>query len=338
MPWTPKKGGSGRQSVPRGVRRGGGSGANGQGPRWGSPAVGLSAFRDVLDPEPIPLSMLAGQRVAVDANNLLWSFVTGMARGGAPTGPHGRPVSHLIGLANRATLFSDLGVEPVWVFDGKPPELKAETLAEREAKIEAAREAGKTVQGTRLEPEQIEEAQTLLDALGQPYVQAPGEGDAQLAAWTREGHVDAAVTQDYDAALFGSPTTLRYVKRTGSRDPERIDLGEALDRAGITREQLVDAAILVGTDFNEGIHGVGPVTALKLVREHGNVFDAASARGAELPRAEPVRELFLDPPLVDGPPPTRAAPDRARVRAICETHGLGQDRADRLVDALAIAR
>lgn len=300
--------------------------------------MGLSALRKVLAPEPVDLDALSSTTVAVDANNLLWTFVTGMARGGAPTGPHGRPISHLIGLANRMTLYAELGLEAAWVFDGDPPELKAETIAEREAKIQAAREAGKEVQGTKLEGFQIEESKALLDALGVPWLEAPCEADAQLAHWVETGTVDAAITQDYDIALHGCPFTYRNVKTTGQRPPERLELAPVLEAEGITRTQLVDAAILIGTDYNDGIRGVGPVTALELVREHGDLFTAVEAREAEMPRAAPVRELFLDHPVDADATPRFTPPDRAATRDLMGEHGLSSARADAIVDTLVDQR
>lgn len=280
---------------------------------------------------------MADQRVAVDANNILWTFVTGMARGGAPTGPQGRSISHLIGLLHRCKLYAKLDWRPVWVFDGAAPELKRETLQERRARRKAARQAGDEVQGARLDDWQIDEAQALLDALGIPWIQAPGEADAQLAAWTAQGRVEAAITQDYDCALFGCPSTYRNVSKNGSRDPERIDLEEALRREEISRTQLVDASILIGTDYNEGIHGVGPVRALRLVREHGDVWGALEAKGHEMQRAEPVRRLLLDPRVRNEAPPTGAPPDRERVRDLLAPRGL-EGRAHQAVKLVEDAR
>jgi len=295
--------------------------------------MGLAALRDLLDPEPVNLDELAGSRVAVDADNLLWSFVKGMARGGAPTGPHGRATSHAIGVVNRLDLFARLDVEPVWVFDGAPPSLKAETIAEREARRAQAAEAGDEVGAARLGEDQVDEVKALLEALGVAWFQAPGEADAQLARWVREHDVDAGITQDYDAALFGCPTTLRYVKTTGSRDPERIPLDRRLDEAELTRQQLVDAAVLIGTDYNDGVHGVGPVRGVSLVREHGDVWAAAEAFDGEVDRAEAVRELFLDPAVDDTGQPDPPKADPAAARQELERHGLDPARAARLVDA-----
>jgi flap endonuclease-1 len=295
--------------------------------------MGLSALRDVLDPDPVDLDDLEGHEVAVDANNLLWTFVKGMARGGAPTGPHGRPVSHVIGTVNRLELYARVGLEPVWVFDGEPPELKAETIEQRQQRREKARQAGDEVGAAQLEQDQIAEIKALMDALGVAWFQAPGEADAQLADWVAQGHVDAAVTQDYDAALYGCPSTLRYVQSTGHRDPERITLERRLAEHEITRQQLVDAAILIGTDYNDGVHGVGPVRGLDLVREHGDLQAAAEAREAELPRGQAVRELFLDPTVTDQAPPEPTTPNLAEARELLARHGVDRGRAKQLAGA-----
>lgn len=299
------------------------------------PSMGLAALRDVLDPQPFELMELEGARVAVDANNLLWAFVKGMARGGAPEGPHGRPVSHVIGILNRLELYARVGVQAVWVFDGEPPGLKAETIEKRQARREQARDAGDEVGAARLTPEQIREVKTLLDTLGVPWFQAPEETDAQLAWWVAQGHLDAAITQDYDAALYGCPTTLRYVRASGQRDPERIHLTGCLEENGITRQQLVDAAILIGTDYNDGVHGVGPVRSLKLVQEHEDVWAAAEARGVELPRAGAVRELFLDPTVAAQAPPEPAMPEPEAAKEQLARHGLRKNRVQPLIERLA---
>jgi len=113
----------------------------------------------------------------------------------------------------------------------------------------------------------------------------------------RRGDVDFVGTEDYDALLFGAPKTLR--KLTSKGDPELMNLQATLEEHDLTWEQLVDVAILCGTDFNEGVDGVGPKTALKLVREHGDLWGALEARDAYVENADLVRTLFLDPNVTD---------------------------------------
>ncbi len=150
-------------------------------------------------------------------------------------------------------------------------------------------------------------------------VEAPAEGETQAAHVARHGDAGYVGTEDYDALLFGAPLTLR--KLTSRDSPELLDLEATLERHGVTREQLVDVAVLCGTDYNDGVHGYGPVTALDAVREHGDLWGVVEAAGLDadgsidVEDAETVRALFLDPEVTDDYAVDRTvAPDLARVR------------------------
>jgi len=82
---------------------------------------------------------------------------------------------------------------------------------------------------------------------------------------------DDVLSDDYDSILFGSPTTLRNF--TGQNNMEIMDLSQTVIDAELSYDQLVDAAILTGTDYNDGVHGIGPVTATKKLKEHGDIFE-----------------------------------------------------------------
>jgi flap endonuclease-1 len=137
----------------------------------------------------------------------------------------------------------------------------------------------------------------LLDRLDVPYIEAPAEGEAQASYMARKGDADYVGSEDYDTLLFGAPLTLRQLTSKG--DPELMDLDATLATHDITWEQLVDIGILCGTDFNPGVDGIGPKTALKLVKEHGDLWGVLEARGAHVEYADRIRELFLDPPVTD---------------------------------------
>jgi len=274
------------------------------------------------------LEALRGRSFAVDAFNVLHQFLALIrTRDGAPlTDPHGRVTSHLVGLAFRTTrLVSDYGMGFVFVFDGEPPALKRlEVEKRREARVRAeeeyreALEAGdyqaalsKAVMTGRLTLDGIKDSKRLLELLGMPWVQAPGEGEAQAAHMAAKGDVWATNSRDYDSLLFGSPRLVRYLTIQGEEwlpskgrarrlEPEVIDLEANLAGLGLTRGQLIDLAILVGTDFNPGVRGVGPKTALKLIKEHGDLEHLPEEIFAKIaPERDEIRRIYLEPDVTE---------------------------------------
>jgi flap endonuclease-1 len=259
---------------------------------------------------------------------MLYQFLALIRMGdGRPfTDAHGNVTSHLLGLLMRTTrLMGEYGVRPIFIFDGKPPLLKMRTLeARREYRERARREWeeavkrhdysaawSKAVRMDSLNKAMQNDAKTVLALLGIPFVQAPEEAEAQAAHIARSGKAWAANSRDYDSVLFGAPRLVRYITISGqeflpstgsSRPliPELIELQGLLDALGITREQLVDLAILVGTDFNTGIKGVGPKTGLKLIKKHERLENLPKEYEDQLPsNTQEIRRAFLQPTVTD---------------------------------------
>ena len=276
--------------------------------------MGNAAFRELASIETVPFDELRGSTVAIDAHNWLYRYLTTTVKwtsSEAYTTDDGEEVANLIGVVKGLPKLFENDLSPVMVFDGAVTDLKAAEVEERRAarkeaemELERARERGDTVAASRLEsrtqrltPTIQETTRELLSLLSVPIVEAPAEGEAQTARMAKSGRVDYAGTEDYDALLFGSPRTLRGL--TSSGDPELMDLEGTLSELDLDLEGLIDVGILCGTDFNEGISGVGPKTALKEIREHGDLWSVLEARGETIENAETVRALFLDPPVTE---------------------------------------
>lgn len=309
---------------------------------------------DVVPKTARTLSDLQGKVIAIDAHNALYQFLSSIRQpDGTPLQDRkGRVTSHLSGLLYRNANLAENGIRPVYVFDGKPPELKRATITgrvERKVKAEAeykeAVEAGdearaytKASQTSHLDRDMVAECKLLLDALGIPWVQAPSEGEAQAAHMAGKGDVWAASSQDFDALLFGAPRLVRNLAVTGKRklpgksiwvdvEPELIELETVLKELGLTRSQLVDAGILVGTDFDPGVKGVGPKRAVKLVKEKGALVDVLHHLEADIPEAEQIRDIFLKPPVTDEYELKFKTVDEAAVkRLLVQEHDFGEDR------------
>ncbi len=314
------------------------------------------------------LEALRGRSVAVDGNLELYQFLSIMRmRDGRPLmDGQGRVTSHLNGLIFRTTrLIADYAIRPVFVFDGPPPELKRAEIEKRRAARQRAQEAyeaavaagdletawSKAVTSTRLTRAMVEDAKTLLSYLGIPWVQAPSEGEAQAAFLAGRGDVWAAGSKDYDSLIFGAPRLVRFlavgsteylpsVHRSRAVSPEVLDLAENLRNLGLTREQLVDAAILVGTDFFEGIRGIGPKTAVRRVREWGSLDRAPPEIREKLPsNVDEIRAFFLHPPVAEIPAPRPTSPQPAAVlRFLCEERGFAVERVEGVLERLRAVR
>ncbi|MEM4206305.1 MAG: flap structure-specific endonuclease, partial [Nitrososphaerota archaeon] len=232
--------------------------------------------------EKVELKFFKNKPIAIDGYNILYQFISTIR------GPDGRPLmdsrgritSHLSGLFFRTVNFLEVGMKPVYVFDGQPPQLKRETIQKRIALRKAAEEkyvmaiaAGDVesarkyaAQAASLEKYMVESSIELLDALGIPYIIAPSEGEAQAAYMARMGHVWGSASQDYDSILFGSPRLVRNLSIVGRRklpgkktyvevEIEVIYADKLFSELGIGRDELIEMAILIGTDYFEGIKG-----------------------------------------------------------------------------------
>ncbi|MEZ3115563.1 flap endonuclease-1 [Halobaculum sp. MBLA0147] len=315
--------------------------------------MGNADLRDVAVIEDVSFDDVSGV-VAVDAHNWLYRYLTTTVRFTADeayTTADGREVANLIGIVQGVPKFFEHDLTPVFVFDGGVTDLKADEVERRREQREAAEERkeaaearGDAVEAARLDAQTQrltdtiqETSRELLRLLDVPVVEAPAEGEAQAAHMNATGTADYVGSEDYDVLLFGGPCTLRQL--TSSGDPELMDLAATLDRHEITREQLIDVAMLCGTDFNEGVSGVGPKTAVKLVREHGDLFGALRAEDAEVANADRVRSFFRDPPVADVSVDTSVTPDvdAAREYVVAEW-GVAADEVDagfdRIEDAL----
>lgn len=316
---------------------------------------------DLIEPKKIALEDLTGRSIAIDAFNTLYQFLSMIRQSdGTPLMDRdGRITSHLSGLYFRSAALLEIGLKPVYVFDGKPPELKRKTIMERvSAKMQAEKEWKEALQKgetkkafsratrtSRLTDEMVDESCDLLDALGIPWVKAPSEGEAQISHMAKKGDVWAAASQDYDALLFGTPTLVRYLTLAGKRrlpsgkkvdvTPEIIALNEVLGALKVTREQLIDMAILIGTDFNDGVRGIGPKKSLDLLRRFGSLESMKGAVAVPEEYAE-VRKIFLEPEITDAYSVKWARVDPEHVRRImCDRHSFSVDRIDAVLGRLA---
>ncbi|KAM0250561.1 hypothetical protein ACHAP5_002091 [Fusarium lateritium] len=112
----------------------------------------------------------------------------------------------------------------------------------------------------------ITECQALLRLFGIPYITAPMEAEAQCAELVSLGLVDGIVTDDSDTFLFGGTRVYKNMFNS-NKFVECYLAGDMEKELSLSREQLISLAHLLGSDYTEGLPGVGPVTALEILSE-----------------------------------------------------------------------
>lgn len=319
---------------------------------------------DIVPKQTIELEQLRGRIIAIDAMNSLYQFLAIIRQRGGELlrDSKGRITSHLSGLFYRTSNLIELGVQPAYVFDGEPPKLKRRTVEERRVmRREAAEgwtaalkagemeEARKFAQRAgQFTDEMINNAKTLLDRMGIAWVQAPSEGEAQAANLVQRGDAWAAASQDFDSLLFGAPVLVRNLAITGRRKlpgkdvfievtPEVIELQKLLDELQITREQLVDIGILIGTDYNAGIKGIGPKKALELVKKHESIEKIMKTEYGDKFEVDPleVQEIFLKPNVSPKYKLKWREPDPENIKEfLCEMHDFSESRVQTSIERL----
>lgn len=316
----------------------------------------------LLEAKEIQLVELSGRSIAIDGFNILYQFLSiirDRMTGEPLRDSKGRITSHLSGLLYRNSNLLEGGIKPVFIFDGKPPEFKHSTIESRaERKREAEKKWKEAVErgeraityaqaAAKLTDDMVERAKMLLDYMGIPWVQAPSEGEMQCAFMCKRGDVWASGSQDFDSLLAGTPRLVRNLSITGRRKvpkkeiyvqvkPELIELEKALESLGITEEQLVILGMLVGTDYSEGVKGVGPKTALKIVKKYKTLDKVMENVDwtSDVP-AEKIYNFFLNPPVTEEYEIEWKEPDADKLKEfMVKEHDFSLERVEKVIERL----
>ncbi|KAH8347960.1 hypothetical protein KR084_002561 [Drosophila pseudotakahashii] len=287
--------------------------------------LGLSKLIADLAPQAIRESEMKnffGRKVAIDASMCLYQFLIAVRSEGAQLATvNGDPTSHLMGMFYRTIRLLDNGIKPVYVFDGKPPDLKSGELAKRAERREEAEKALKAATDAgddagiekfnrrlvRVTKEHAKEAKELLALMGVPYVDAPCEAEAQCAALVKAGKVYATATEDMDALTFGSTKLLRYLTYSEARKMpvKEFSYEKLLEGLSINSREFIDLCILLGCDYCESIKGIGPKRAIELINNYRDIetildnLDTSKYTVPENWNYKVARELFIEPEVAN---------------------------------------
>ena len=280
----------------------------------------------LLEREETDINLLTGKKIAIDAYNTIYQFISIIRdrfTGELLKDNQGRITSHLSGLLYRFSKQLEIGIKPVMVFDGKPPNFKMYTLEKREKRkkeseekwkiaLKEGKDAKTYAQGTtRITSDVIESSKKLISYMGIPIINAPSEGEATCSFLCKQNIVDLVSSQDYDSILFGAPKLIRNLSLSGKKKvpnkevwvevrPEILELNKIKKILGINQEQLILIGMLIGTDYNRGIKGYGPKNALKIVREYKTLDKILEKiKWNESNNPYDILNFFLNPPVTE---------------------------------------
>lgn len=263
-----------------------------------------------------------GRKIAIDASMCLYQFLIAVRSEGAQlTSVDGETTSHLMGMFYRTIRLLENGIKPVYVFDGKPPEMKsgelskrAEKRAEAQKSLDKATEAGDTAEMEKFNRRLVkvtklhaQEAKELLALMGIPYIDAPCEAEAQCAAMVKAGKVYGTATEDMDALTFGSSILLRHMTFSEARKMpiQEIQHSKILESLELNQDEFIDLCILLGCDYTDSIRGIGPKKAISLMKEHKSIekilehIDKSKYPPPENWNYVEARRLFKEPDVSD---------------------------------------
>lgn len=260
----------------------------------------------------IKLRDLKDRRIAIDASTQLYQYFVMIRTSGNSSyngmnsmlrSEDGKVSSHIVGFFTRSIKLLEIGIRPIYVFDGTPPKLKQNELKKRGSAKQKARDEIETLKTSletvpeddekteyeldpqieqeiknrinqldkrniRVTKEHNEEVKHLLKLMGVPVVNSPSEAEATCSRLAKAGIVYAAGTEDMDSLTFDTPLLIRKLTFTGNKPIEEINLKKVLEELELNQDEFIDLCILCGSDFSSSIKGIGPKKAYKLIKTH----------------------------------------------------------------------
>ena len=323
-------------------------------------------LHDLIVRNKLDFSDLAGTVIAIDAPNIIMGLFN-FARKNPDGSPAGlildrtqRPISHLYGLLYRVNFYYSKKIFPLFCFDGKVSELKKLITKDQlndflftqrwyESALNTGnKELARTIALSKeyLWQNIIQESKQLLNTLGVPYIDSPASAESQCAQLVKDKIVHYSNSQDFDSLVFGCPHLVQNISKSLRRKiqgkwtyqkiiPYKINLKENLHSLGIDQFQLVDMAILMGCDYFPGVRGIGPKTALNLIKKFHSiekiiVHEKSNYNFEQLTSGliEKIRKLFLLPDVLTSYSKISwNMPNEPLIKSfLCEQHFLNKER------------
>lgn len=259
------------------------------------------------------LKKYKNKKIVLDASMIIYQSVIAIRTRGCDLENEGSITTHILGVINKALMLLNNDIIPIFVFDGKAPELKKITLKKRKTirdKVliklkeddyqndkEKIKDFKKSYVITEEHTKQLKE---LLKLFGIPIITSPIEADPLCAYLVKNKYADYVATEDMDLLTFGCPILLRGL--SSNKKMNEINLNDILNSLNISYNQFIELCILLGSDYTSQIPKVGYKTALNIIKKYGNIKEFLKNNTKyNIPdnfKYEEAKELFINPKLV----------------------------------------
>ena len=236
--------------------------------------------------ETVSLYKLQGKKVAIDTSIFLYRSLTNIRQNGDYLkNKDGKVISHIIGIINKTIQYVELGITPIYIFDGKPPIEKKAVIDQRNKKAQESKllvenstnkeDKLKHEKNTiRAKPHHFNDIRELLKLMGISYIDADGEAEVYASELCRIGYVDYVVTDDLDVLPSGCPNMIRScLDRSIKRSDvvSIINLSKVLDGLKVDMDSFIDMCILCGCDYCPTIPKVGIMRAYSHIQNYKTI-------------------------------------------------------------------
>ena len=258
------------------------------------------------------------KRIAIDISIFIYKIIISVRNSGADyTNQKGEITSHILGLFNKTIELLNYGIIPVYVFDGKPPNIKNKTIENRKQirkkaleKLEQAITIEDKIKylkrSSSISKEQWEQCKELLNLMGIPYINAPEEADSQCAYLSKVGLVDGVLTEDMDILTFGSTKIIRNLTSHNVSTTE-INLNNLLSHLKLNQDEFIDFCILLGCDYCQGISEYKPniifeyFSKCKTIEKTLELMKNDNMNVPDEIQYKDTKKYFLNPTVIDIP-------------------------------------
>ena len=253
------------------------------------------------------------KKIAIDTSIFIYkSLMNVRSNGDYLRNNEGKVMSHIIGLFNKIVLWKSYGIEPIFIFDGKPPDEKKNILDSRNKKAKESKD--KMLLATnnsdkikhekasiRITKEYINDLENLFSKMGVSYIHSTGEAEAYAAELCRIGYVDAVISEDMDTLVFDCPVLVRSsIQKKVKKRHDSISifsLQTLLNDIHLDHSQFIDLCILCGCDYCPTIPKIGYSRAFTNIKKYHSIENMILSNKFDIPddfkeKYQSARNLF----------------------------------------------